>query len=134
VPVFPASKRRGAKVAVIAFSLLAAIYLLSVLRSFDDAIVIDNAVGLPQDQVDEMLKHATNIESFPLSDIEYLRRKYQWRPWSRARLFMTITGNQDEVKVFAGFDEGPLSGGGKEFSARRVSGKWEFFEEYSWVG
>ena len=121
------------KLAAIVFAFGAAVYLWSVLRGFDETVVIEDAVGLPQDQVNELLKHARSIGSYHPSTIEKLRRESRWRPWSRAYLFMTITGTQDEVEVWAGFNGGPLYGGGKIFSARRVSGKWEFSQESHWV-
>jgi hypothetical protein len=125
--------RRFVKLAAIAFAIIAAVYLLEVLRGFDETIVIDDRVGLPQDQVNELLKHARDIGSFHPSTIDHLRQQSRWRPWSRATLFMSITGTQDEVEVSAGFHGGPLYGGGNGFSARRVSGEWEFSEEYRWV-
>jgi hypothetical protein len=125
--------RRFVKQVAISFTLIVAVYLLSLLRGFDDTVVIYNATGLPQDQVNELLTHARNIGSFPASTIEHLRRKSRWTPWSRAKLFMSIKGTQDEVEVQAGFDGGPLYGGGQGFSARRVFGKWQFSQQYHWV-
>lgn len=125
--------RRFVKLTATAFALIAAVYLVSVLRGFDETVVIDDTVGLPRDRVNELLEHARHIGSFDPATIEHLRRQSRWSPWSRAKLFMHITGTQDEVEVYAGFLGGPLYGGGYVFSARRVSGKWEFTEQYRWV-
>jgi hypothetical protein len=125
--------RRFVKLTAIAILLIPTVYLLSVLRGFNDTVVIYDSVGLAQEQVNELLEHARNIGCFPPSTIEHLRRESRWTPWSRAELFMSIAGARDEVEVSAGFLGGPLYGGGRGFSARRVSGKWEFSPAHHWV-
>jgi hypothetical protein len=127
------NSNRFVKIVVRAFAFVAIVYVLAVLRGFDETVVIHDTVGLPQDQVNELLEHARDLGSFDPEPIDKLRRESRWTPWSRAKLLMAIEGTQDEVTVTAGFSGGPTYGGGHCFSVRRVSGKWEFFEEKFWV-
>lgn len=102
------------------------VYIAWVLLPFDETIQVYDEVGLTNAQKSELVNYAKSINSFPNSTVNKLKRESRFTPWSRAELFISITGTKTNVSVMSGFYGGPLYGGGRGFTAEWIDGSWEF--------
>lgn len=118
--------RMKRRIALITAMCLLIGYIGWVLVPFDESITVYDDVGLTESQRDALVDYARSIDSFPESTVSKLKRESRFTPWSRAELFITINGNRTRVEVMAGFQGGPLYGGGTIFTAEWVDGAWKF--------
>lgn len=114
------------RIALISAICLVVGYIGWVLVPFDETIRVYDEVGLTEVQKEGLVEFARSIDSFPESTVSKLKRESVLTPWSRGRLFISITGTHSEVEVRAGFYGGSLYGGGTIFTAKWIDGAWVF--------
>ncbi len=101
-------------------------YVIWIFIPFDDSIKIYDSVGLSDSEKVLIVDYVGSIDSFPESTVAKLRGESFFTPWSRGELFVSISGNKDSIEVMAGFNGGPLYGGGRIITGQRVNGRWVF--------
>lgn len=101
-------------------------YIGWVLVPFDETIKVYDEVGLTEAKREGLVEFAKSIDSFPESTVSKLKRESFLTPWSRGKLFISVSGTHSEVEVQAGFYGGPLYGGGTIFAAKWINGEWVF--------